>query len=324
MDDKKQYDAVSLGEALIDFIGIGPTKYGMQAFERNPGGAVANAIVAMSRYKLKTAFLGKVGNDMHGRFLKSTLEEAGVDTSAMILSDEYFTTLAFVGLDEEGERSFSFARKPGADMMLEWSEISKPILESTKLLHVGSISLTNEPAKSAQIESVLYAKRHGALISYDPNYRDSLWSSESEAEQAMRLMLGYADIVKASEEEILMLAGATDPDKAADALLEQGARLVAITLGSKGALLATKKARASHEAYKVDVVDTTGAGDAFLGGLLYKANQAGLDIEGFGEDTLAGFAKFANATAAICISRRGAIPSMPTLDDTIAFIEDKE
>ena len=173
---EKKYDVVALGEFLIDFTPAGSTDSGMKLFEQNPGGAPVNMLTAVSKAGLKTAFIGKVGDDMHGNFLVETAKQAGIDTRGIVVDNTVFTTLAFVTLDENGEREFSFARKPGADTMLCYKEVDADLLRDTKVFHIGSLSLTDEPARTTTFQAVKEAKKYGAVISYDPNYRAPLLS----------------------------------------------------------------------------------------------------------------------------------------------------
>lgn len=182
----KAYDLVALGEILIDFTQEGVTASGQKIFVQHAGGAPANVLVAASKLGSKTAFLGKVGTDAHGRFLKTTLEAEGVETKGLILDSNFFTTLAFVELDESGERTFSFARKPGADTQIQKEELPLEILKQSRIFHVGSLSLTHQPSYETTFYAVKYAKEHGAMISYDPNYRASLWEREEIAKEVMR------------------------------------------------------------------------------------------------------------------------------------------
>lgn len=182
------FDVIALGELLIDFTPYGTSRDGRALFEQNPGGAPANVLAALSRLGQKTAFIGKVGEDMHGHLLKDTLEECGINTSGLILDPDYFTTLAFVAL-ENGERSFSFARKPGADTRLRKEEVSENLLKQTRIFHCGSLSLTDEPSRSATLYAVDQAKKNGVLISYDPNYRALLWKSPQDAMEQMRSII---------------------------------------------------------------------------------------------------------------------------------------
>lgn len=307
-------DITALGEVLIDFTPYGTSEGGQALFEQNPGGAPANVLAAVARLGGTAAFIGKVGDDMHGKLLKETLEKEGIDVRGMIEDPEYFTTLAFVAL-KNGERSFSFARKPGADTQLRKEEIPLEVLKDTRIFHCGSLSLTDEPARGATMYAVEEAKKAGALISYDPNYRPLLWSSEEEAKKYMRSMIPYADIMKLSDEETELLTDHRDPKEAAQALIDQGVGCVVVTLGKDGALLKTKTIEVQEKVRTCQVVDTTGAGDSFWGGLLYQFAKNGEKPETLTAEHAAAYVQFANAVAGICVERRGAIPAMPTLEE---------
>ena len=190
---EKEYDIVAMGELLIDFTPAGVSETGMCLYERNPGGAPVNMLTAAAKAGLRTAFIGKVGNDMHGKFLIEAVENQNINSDGIILDDNVFTTLAFVNLTKDGERSFAFARKPGADTMIGYKEVDTQILQNTKVFHVGSLSLTDEPARSTTFQAVKCAKNAGAVISYDPNYRAPLWNNEKTAIERMRSMLPFAD-----------------------------------------------------------------------------------------------------------------------------------
>ncbi|MBQ8541621.1 MAG: carbohydrate kinase [Clostridia bacterium] len=309
----KKFDVTALGEILIDMTYAGKSDCGQTLFEQNPGGAPANVLSAVSRLGGKCAFIGKVGSDMHGRFLLDVLKSEGISADGVIEDEKYFTTLAFVNLDEKGERSFSFARKPGADTCLTESEVRFDIIEQSKIFHVGSLSLTDEPCRSATFAALKHAKEKGLLISYDPNYRAMLWQSEEKAIMGMKSIIAYVDIIKVSDEEIKLLTGFEDEVKASEALLNMGVKVVIVTLGAKGALVRNKEGYIYSEARKVNAIDTTGAGDAFMGGFLYKVIESGK-----GEFTLReieNFAAFANRVAAHCVQRRGAINAMPFIDE---------
>ena len=223
-----RFDIAALGELLIDFTDRGLSDAGMRLFEQNPGGAPANMLAAAARLGERTAFIGKVGDDMHGRFLRDTLTAAGIDVTGLVLSPDVFTTLAFVALDDRGERHFSFARKPGADTCLRSDELPAPLLSSARVLHVGSLSLTDEPARSATFAAVEAAKRAGAVISYDPNYRAALWPDEAAAAAQMRSMVPYADVMKLSDEETLLLTGAAEPEAVVNSPGTSSARETAV------------------------------------------------------------------------------------------------
>lgn len=308
------YDIVSLGELLVDFTESGLSPAGMRLFEQNAGGAVTNLVCAASRCGAKTAFIGKVGSDMHGHFLKQAMIDAGVDMHALVEADDVFTTLAFVALAKSGEREFSFARKPGADTCLRSDELDMELLKSTRIFHTGSLSLTAEPARAATYEAIDIAKAAGAIISYDPNYRASLWQSREQALTYMRSLIATADVVKISDEELPLLTCETDPKKAADVLIDQGVRVVAVTLGSEGAYVRVGSESRTVPGFAAKAVDTTGAGDAFFGGFLYRFLSTGRTLKNVTADDAADCARFGNATASLCVEHRGGIPAMPKLE----------
>lgn len=315
------YDIVSLGELLVDFTESGVSPAGMRLFEQNPGGAVANLVCAAAQCGAKTAFIGKVGADMHGRFLKEAMLGAGVDMRALIEADDVFTTLAFVALSQNGEREFSFARKPGADTCLRADELDVTLLRHTRLFHTGSLSLTEEPSRSATYEAIDIAKAAGAVISYDPNYRASLWSGRKEAIRFMRSLVSSADIVKISDEELPLVTGETDVERGAIALADAGVKIAAVTLGARGAFVRAGGRGRFVPGFAATSVDTTGAGDAFFGGFLYRFLALGKPLPDVGIDDAADCARFGNATASLCVERRGGIPAMPKLKQILARLE---
>lgn len=305
------YGITSFGEILIDFTWQGHNEQGQALFAQNPGGAPANVAVAASRLGTKTAFLGKAGRDMHGRFLKSVLEQEEVDTRGLILDADYFTTLAFVRLGTAGERTFAFARKPGADTQIRADEIAAEILANTNIFHVGSLSLTDQPARDTTLYAVKQAKKMGSIISYDPNYRESLWTDAKTAVEQMRSLIPYADIMKLSDEEIVLLTGYDDPEEAARELVAQGIKVVAVTLGPEGTYIYGMDGGREVPGYVSNVVDTTGAGDSFWGGFLHCLNQSGKCPEELSLSELEEYARFGNAVASLCVEGKGAIPAMP-------------
>lgn len=321
---EKDLDVIALGEALIDFTDSGRSPAGNRLFERNPGGAPANVAVALARLGGRAAFLGKVGEDMHGAFLREILAEEGVDLSGLVMDKNVFTTLAFVALGENGERSFSFARKPGADFCLKPEEVSPDLLGRSKILHVGSLSLTDEPARSATLRAVELARKMGLTVSYDPNYRASLWSSEAAAAEQMRRLVPLCHVMKLSDEETVLLTGQADPEQAAEELLTRGPVCVAVTLGERGALAATREGTRTAAPFPAQAVDTTGAGDAFWGAFLYRLTRCGKRPGELTPDEAADFARFANAAASLCVGKRGGIPAMPTLADVKILLKTGE
>ena len=311
------YDITALGELLIDFTPCEISEAGMKIFEQNPGGAPANVLVAAGNFGAKTAFIGKVGKDMHGEFLKETLKKHNIETKGLIMDEKVFTTLAFVSLNEKGERTFSFARKPGADTCLTKEEVNLELIKKSKIFHFGSLSLTNNPSKEALLYALEKAKEMKKIISYDPNYRPLLWENRDIAVKEMRDVVKYADIIKISDEETELLTGYKEPEKAALKLIEQGISLVFITLGSEGSFLKTKDFQIRVKSKKCNVIDTTGAGDAFWGAILYKLSTRKNDVLQLTEKEGAEYLEFANIAAGICVEKRGAIPAMPSLEDVL-------
>ena len=306
------FDLVALGETLIDFTPSGTNEQGMTLFARNPGGAPANVLAMNAILGGKTAFIGMVGQDAFGDFLESTMQKAGIDVSGLVRSKDAPTTLAFVQLDEKGDRSFSFYRKPGADVCLAPEDVDVDLLTGCRVFHFGAVSLTDEPARSATLFAAKEAKKAGALISFDPNYRPPLWESEGAARQAMTEALPLADILKVSDEEAALLTGTTAIEQAGRALLDAGAALVLITGGEKGAFFMTDNVMGAAPAFAVNAVDTTGSGDAFVGALLYRLR--GLDREAIGalsREELTDAVTFASAAGGLTAEKKGAIPAMP-------------
>lgn len=307
------FDVVALGELLIDFTPLGNSVAGNLLFERNAGGAPANVLAAVSKLGGKGAFIGKVGNDQFGHYLKRVLDENHIETSGLKFSEEVNTTLAFVHLDESGDRSFSFYRKPGADIMLSPYDLELDIINNCKIFHFGSLSMTNEPARSATLKAVEYAKEKGKLISYDPNWRPPLWKDNISAKEGMLLGLKYADILKISETELEFLTGESNLEKGSKALFDKGIKLVLVTLGSRGCFYRCASGVDHLNTYDTKVVDTTGAGDAFLGGLLYKISKISMPLNEIDKVIITDIVDFSNAVGALCASKRGAIPAMPIL-----------
>lgn len=309
------YDITTFGEILIDFTCQGKNEEGQTMFAQNPGGAPANVAVSASKLGAHTAFLGKAGNDMHGEFLRSVLESQNVDTKGMLLDENYFTTLAFVDILDSGERVFSFARKPGADTKIQKEEVNIDVLDNTSIFHVGSLSLTEQPARDTTFYAINRARSKGSIISYDPNYRASLWKDETTAIEHMRSLIPYVDVMKISDEETALLTNYKAPEEAAKSLFNQGVKIVAVTLGADGAYVYNKEGGRKVAGFKSHAVDTNGAGDSFWGGFLYQINNSGKRPEELSLDELEQFARFGNAVASLCVEKKGAIPAMPDLDE---------
>ena len=307
-------DVVALGELLIDFTCISADADGYPTMAAHPGGAPANYLAAVTKFGGKTAMLGKVGTDAFGKLLTGTLEKAGIDTRGLIATPDVFTTLAFVTLDETGNREFSFARKPGADTCIGTDEVRYDLLDETKVLHFGTLSLTDEPSRSATWEAARLAKAAGALISYDPNYRASLWPDEETAKRQMRSLIPYVDLMKISDEETELLTGEKDAKKAAEALCCQGVKVVAVTMGGDGAYIYCRDGGSLVPGFQAERIgDTNGAGDSFWGGFLYKISTSEKRLQELAKEELVEYARFGNAVASLCVEKKGAIPAMPTL-----------
>jgi len=317
------FDITAFGELLIDYTQIGVSPSGMDLFEQNPGGAPANVLACAAKLGQNTAFIGKIGSDMQGEFLRKTLQAASINTDGLISDTNFFTTLAFVKLKENGERSFSFARKPGADTQICREDIALSIIENSRIFHFGSLSLTEHPARETTLFALEKAKSANCVISYDPNYRPLLWKSEVQAKEQMRSVLPYVDMIKLSDEETELLTGHADTQTAAKHLLDLGLQIVAVTLGKNGVLLATKEGCETVPGFDVPALDTTGAGDAFWGAFLFSIGRLDKQIGDISFTELLKNARFANAAAALCVTKRGAIPSMPTLCDIEGLLKEQ-
>ena len=307
-------DITTIGEVLIDLIQSGWTEQGIPRFDANPGGAPANLAVAASRLGAKPAFIGRVGRDSFGEYLRRCLAENGVDVSGMSVDEKERTTLAVVALDEKGERTFSFYRDPSADVNLSMAHMPLALLGSTNVLHFGSVSLMAEPARTATLEAARTAKASGAWVSYDPNYRSSLWPDEETAIRNMLEPLPLVDILKVSDEELPLLTGISDPGEGSARLVEQGVRLVLVTLGAHGAFYRFDGHTGHVPGVPCVVGDTNGSGDTFFGAALSQL----VKLDSLDELTIPELERilaFANKAASITTSRHGAIPAMPTLQE---------
>ena len=321
----EKYDVVALGEILIDFTFAGKSADGKNLYEENPGGAPANCVSAVSKLGGRGAFIGMTGRDSFGEDVRAVLQGIGVDTSAMRYTDKQHTTLAFVSLDSNGERHFSFCRNPGADTQLSPDDLDYTMLQNARIFHCGSLSLTDIPAKSATLVAIDAVKKAGGLVSYDPNYRaHSVYIVDRDASGNFS-RVPSADIVKVSDEELSLLYGDVSAEDGAKEILASGPSLVLVTLGSKGVHYAARSADGKHFSGtlgvpKVKVADTTGAGDSFTGGLLYRLTRRESPLL-FSQEEIEADLTFANAVASICVTRRGAIPALPTLCEAEEFVK---
>ena len=314
------YDVIALGELLIDFAPKSRSETGYPVLAAQPGGAPANFLAALTRYGCRTALIGKVGDDMFGRLLVETVRSAGIDTRGILMDPDVFTTLAFVSLDESGNRDFSFARKPGADTCLRPEEVDAALLHEARVFHFGTLSLTDEPAASATRSAVQTAKDAHLLISVDPNLRKPLWKSEADAKAAIEWSLRRADIVKISDEEIDLLWGLSPEEGAQKLLREYGVSLVYATLGPKGCHAATLSHRVTVSSPSgIHVVDTTGAGDIFGGSAMSRFLSFGVHPRDLTKDYLEDIVSFACTAASLSTQKHGGITSVPALEDVQAY-----
>lgn len=308
---EKQFDVIALGELLIDFTLNGKSEQGNNMFEANPGGAPCNVLAILQKLGKKTAFIGKVGDDQFGRLLRETIEEAGIDSENLLVDNEINTTLAFVHTFPDGDREFSFYRKPGADMMLQEEEICEEEVKKAKIFHFGTLSMTHENVRNATLKAVEYAKKNGLLVSLDPNLRPPLWSSLELAKEQMLSAMKYCDILKISDNEIQFVTGEEDYDEGIRILREQfHIPLICLTLGKDGSRAYYKDMCVEASGFPQEhVADTTGAGDTFCGSVLNYVLEHGL--EDLKEEDLKEMLTFANAAASLITTKKGAIRSMP-------------
>lgn len=309
--EKHKNDVVALGELLIDFTVNGISSQGNLLFEANPGGAPCNVLAMLSKLGHKTSFIGKVGDDMFGRKLREVLVELKIGTDHLIMDSVNKTTLAFVHSADDGERDFSFYRKPGADMMLNAAEINTELIKHTRILHIGSISMTDEPVLSATRYAVERAKEYGVLISFDPNLRTPLWDSLDLAKQRIEYGLSVCDILKISEEELEFVTGYHRIDDGVAALKRKyDTALITVTQGKNGSRAYYKDLSVTAGSYaRENVVDTTGAGDTFCACILHYILEHGIGkLTG---ELLFDMLMYANAAASLITTKKGALYVMP-------------
>ncbi|WMC91114.1 PfkB family carbohydrate kinase [Kineothrix sp. MB12-C1] len=317
---KKEFDVVALGELLIDFTDNGISEQGNTIFEANPGGAPCNVLAMLQKLGNRTAFIGKVGEDIFGTKLKGVLEEVGIDTAGLIVDKESRTTLAFVQTFEDGDRDFSFYRNPGADMMLTEEELNEDLIENCSIFHFGTLSMTHEGVRKATKKAIKKAKEKGSLISFDPNLRPPLWNSLDEAKEQVAYGLGQCDFLKISDNEIQWFTGEEDFDKGIEKLQkEYNIPLIVLSMGKDGSRAYYKNIKVDKLAFVQEkTIETTGAGDTFGGCCLHYILKYGID--NLDEEKLDEMLTFANAAASIITTRKGALRVMPVKDEVEEFI----
>ena len=318
---EQRFDVVALGELLIDFTGSGVSPQGNPVYEANPGGAPCNVLAMLAKLEKKTAFIGKVGDDMFGKQLRAVGENAGICMDALAADRQTRTTLAFVSTLLGGDRDFSFYRAPGADMMLAPDDIPEDMVAGARIFHFGTLSLTHEPARSATQKAVALARAAGALISFDPNLRPPLWNSLEEAREQIAWGLGQCGVLKIADNELEFVTGETDFFKGAAILQKRypNIRLLNITAGAEGSYSCYGDMKVFQPALKLGgTIETTGAGDTFCACVLNFILENGL--EGLNEIALNRMLRFANAAAYLVTTKKGAIRSMPEREQVEALL----
>jgi len=316
----KKYDVVALGELLIDFASSGTSEQGNPLFEANPGGAVCNVLAMLNQLGHKTAFIGKVGEDIFGNRLKRVLDEVGIGTEGLLMDKDVRTTLAFVENDETGDRSFSFYRNPGADMMLRADEVDEEMIKASKGFHFGTLSMTHEMVREATMRALKIAKENGLLISFDPNLRESLWDSLDTTKGQFDYGMRYCDVLKISDNEIQWFTGEEDYDKGIKILQEKyQIPLILLSMGKDGSRAYYKDLRVEVPGFiQKNTIETTGAGDTFMGSCLHFILEKGLNSlnsQRLTKTELKEMLTFANAAASIITTRKGALKVMPSKEE---------
>lgn len=320
----KTIDVTALGELLIDFTENGTSIQGNPVLEANPGGAPCNVLAMLQKLGKKTAFIGKVGNDMFGRQLTDAVSSVGVDTRALKMDEEVHTTLAFVHTFPGGDRDFSFYRNPGADMMLTKDEVDVELIKDSKIFHFGTLSSTHEGVREATRYAIDIAKESGALITFDPNLRPPLWASLDDAKREIEYGLGKCDVLKISDNEVEFLFGTTDYDEGARILQEKyHIPLILITLGPDGSRAYYKDLRVEVAPFlNENTIETTGAGDTFCASAINYVLEHGLDH--LTAENLTELLTFANAAASLITTKKGALKVMPEKEEVLAFMESRK
>ena len=319
-------EVICLGEILIDMI---PDKEDVSwseisNFSPVPGGAPANVCIALSKLGVNTGFIGKVGKDPFGELLVEILRENGVDVSQVKFDSDVRTTLAFVSTHKDRENDFIFYRNPGADMMLRSEDLDEDFIAGSKIFHFGSISMTNEPSRSATFQAIRVARKNRVFLSFDPNLRPRLWKNLKEARNRIIEGIKSADLVKVNDIELEFITGKGDLVKGTSWLLQRGPQVVVVTRGEKGAFFRNKETFSSIPSYNVKVADTVGCGDAFTAAIIYQfllLDKEGQDISGLSKGRIKDILSYANAAAALTATRKGVIPSLPTRKEIERFLK---
>lgn len=315
----EKYDVVALGELLIDLTQNGYSGQGNPLLEANPGGAPCNVLALLTKLGHSTAFIGKVGKDGFGDQLENALTETGISTAGLLRDDQVHTTLAVVHTLAGGDRDFSFYRNPGADMCLHTQEINRELIRQAKIFHFGTLSMTDEPVRSATYAAIAEAEAHGVLRSFDPNLRPPLWRTLDEAKEQVLYGMAHCDILKISDNEIRWLTQQEDFDAGVRWIRQRfpNIRLLLLSMGKDGSRGYSGDAMAEVKGFSVSAIETTGAGDTFFGGILHHVLAWGL--RDYTRQELEEMLTFANAAAALVTTRKGALRVMPSLAEIQAL-----
>lgn len=311
----KKYDVIALGELLVDFTESGLSQQGNPLLEANPGGAPCNVLAMLTRLGKKTSFIGKIGKDSLGMMLKEAVTQVGIGTDGLCIDPEIPTTLAFVHTAANGDRSFSFYRQPGADMCLTEADVKESLFEEAKVFHYGTLSMTHEGCRKATIKAIELARKNNMVISFDPNLREPLWGSLTEAKEAIEYGLNHCDILKISDNEIQFITGAFDIEEGIKILANKyPIKVIFATLGAEGSIAIYKGRKVVCPPFLRDnTIETTGAGDTFMGCVLSFLIDKNLDD--ISEEELKEMLTFANAGASLITTRKGALKVMPTREE---------
>lgn len=314
----KKIDVIALGELLIDFTENGISENGNPLLEANPGGAPCNVLAMLQNLGKKTAFIGKVGKDAFGKYLAETVQEIGIDITGLVQDEEIPTTLAFVHTAADGDRSFSFYRNPGADMMLTKDEVDYNKIDEAKIFHFGTLSMTHDAVREATKQAVARAKEKGLLISFDPNYRPLLWKDAETAKEMMRYGFSVCDILKISDDEITFVTGKDTIEEAITAFCAlYQPKLMSVTCGKNGSIVIYNGQKVPCGAHiRPDTIETTGAGDTFMACMLNFVLEHG--VEDLSESDLLEMQNFAGTAASLITTRRGALKVMPTKEEVVS------
>ncbi len=319
-------EIVTLGELLVDMF---PAELGrhmahVTAFHPKPGGAPANVAVAVAKLGRQAAFIGKVGDDAFGQHLAAVLERQGVDTRGIRVDPKARTTMAFIAKPDANRAEYVFYRNPGADILLAPDDLDVELLQGAKAFHFGSVSLTDEPSRSATKAAVQIARKGGAMISFDVNFRPSLWASQQQAMEQIDAMVPEADLLKVNEDELRLLTGVDDLDKGTQQLLSRGPQLIVVTLGPDGSYFRCKAGEDRVSPFPVETVDAVGCGDAFVAGVLCRVTESLDWRQALQPEKLREYLRYANAVGALTATTQGVIPALPTADEVETFLAGRE